>query len=536
MARLITRCRRADFACCTDCFSTLKVWENNTMLPLFSSLPFRLQRVTSAGEGARRSSQKYVRVAGAAACLAGGLATLTGCHRGAATTGAADVSASRPATVAAKAIPAAVPLPALPPNGIRGIYLTGWTAGLHNRLNTLCGICDRTDINAMVIDVKDDGQLSYNMDIPLARDAHASLKMYDVDKVIATLNAHHIWPIARIACMRDTPLAKAHPELAVHGPDGQIWHDRSKHYWLNPYKKEVWDYNVDVALDAIRHGFKEIQFDYVRFPSEGKISTLQYPGRPEGALRADQIAAFMKYAEDKVHANGGWFSADVFGLVATVERRHNRLHPEDAPAGQMSGGAAGTAGMSAMPKPGMPAVAGMTPNATSPAGVATSANGDKTANAKTPAKGKPKTGGTDRIAQDMGIGQIFTHLAAHTDYMSPMCYPSHYAHGEFGIANPNAEPYQIIMKSVGDSKTLIAGVPHCKLRPWIQDFTLGPPHYGPTEVKAQIKALHDLGINEYLLWNAGCKYTEAAYTKKTGATPASTGTSPTPKTTASATP
>ena len=192
-------------------------------------------------------------------------------------------------------------------------------------------MADRTEINAMVIDVKDDGQLSYEMDVPLAKDAHASLKMYNVDKVIATLNEHHIWPIARIACMRDTPLAKAHPELAVHGPDGQVWHDRSRHYWLNPYKKEVWDYNVDVALDAIKHGFKEIQFDYVRFPSEGKISTLQYPGKPAGSHRSDQITAFMKYAAEKIHAQGAWFSADVFGLTSTVERRYDRTHPQTGP-------------------------------------------------------------------------------------------------------------------------------------------------------------------------------------------------------------
>ena len=472
----------------------------------------------------------------ATACLAAALLGLAGCHRGAAAPGATD-AAVRPSALVAPPAPAAVPLPALPPGGIRGIYLTGWTAGLHNRLNTLCGICDRTDINAMVIDVKDDGQLSYNVDLPLAQDAHASLKMYNVDKVIATLNEHHIWPIARIACMRDTPLAKAHPELAVHGPDGQIWHDRSKHYWLNPYKKEVWDYNVDVALDAIKHGFKEIQFDYVRFPSEGKISTLQYPGRPEGALRADQIAAFMKYAQDKIHAHGAWFSADVFGLVATVERRHNRLHPEDAlSAAAAPPNGAGAKGRTVGAKPGMP-----TPIGNAPANVPSTpvVMGGNPAGTKNNAAKTTNAGGTDKIAQDMGIGQIFTHLAAHTDYMSPMCYPSHYAHGEFGIANPNAQPYQIIMKSVGDSKTLIAGVPHCKLRPWIQDFTLGPPHYGPTEVKAQIKALHDLGINEFLLWNAGCKYTEAAYARKTGAKPAPTANpaaQPTPKTTASATP
>ena len=224
---------------------------------------------------------------------------LTGCHKSdgsgaGASPGAAKMAAQR----AAK--PPSLPLPPLPTGGVRGIYLTGWTAGGNKSLERLCALADRTEINAMVIDVKDDGQISYDMDVPLAQDSHASLRMYRVDKVIATLNKHHIWPIARIACMRDTPLAKSHPELAVHGPDGQVWHDRSKHYWLNPYKKEVWDYNVDVALDAIKHGFKEIQFDYVRFPSEGKISSLQYPDKTGGIapLRSDQRVSEVRLGKD----------------------------------------------------------------------------------------------------------------------------------------------------------------------------------------------------------------------------------------------
>ena len=90
----------------------------------------------------------------------------------------------------------------------------------------------------------------------------------------------------------------------------------------------------------------------------------------------------------------------------------------------------------------------------------------------------------DKIAKDMGIGQLFSQMATHVDYMCPMTYPSHYAHGEFGIVNPNAEPYKIILKSVGDAKDLIGSVPTCKLRPWIQDFTLGPPHYGPPGSKS----------------------------------------------------
>ncbi len=438
--------------------------------------------------------------------LLGAMLLSSGCHRSTSNTAATTPAAQKPAGKMAAAAPAAIPLPPLPEGGVRGIYLTGWTAGLHNRLNALCGMVDRTELNAMVIDVKDDGELSYDADVPLAISSHASRRMYKVDTVIATLNQHHIWPIARIACMRDTPLAKSHPDLAVHGPDGQVWHDRSRHYWLNPYKKEVWDYNVDVALDAIKHGFKEIQFDYVRFPSEGKISTLQYPGKPPGSLRIDQINAFLKYAGEKIRAHGAYFSADVFGLTPTVERRFRRLHGEDTPQTANANGASAKMGNAA------PGASGMsTPK---PAGQPANGKTTLTAASATSKSMAGKSVKDDKIAKDMGIGQLFSQMATHVDYMCPMTYPSHYAHGEFGIANPNAEPYKIILKSVGDAKDLIGSVPTCKLRPWIQDFTLGPPHYGPTEVKAQIKALHELGIHEFLLWNAGCKYTEAALAKK----------------------
>lgn len=451
-------------------------------------------------------SRRCCRPSGASICsvptgkslfVLGAALLLSGCHKPGSNNAdsAAVVSKAPVKTVAA---PTTIPLPPLPEGGVRGIYLTGWVAGLHNRFNALCGLVDRTELNAMVIDVRDDGEISYKADIPLAIDSHACVKKYDVDKVIATLNEHHIWPIARIACMRDTPLAKKHPELAVHGPDGKVWHDRSNHYWLNPYKKEVWDYNVDIALDALKHGFKEIQFDYVRFPSEGKISTLQYPGKPPGSKRTDQINAFLKYAGEKIHAQGGWFSADVFGLTPTVERRYRLRHPDTAtpPAGiaaTMPAAAAASAGTKAL-----------------------AANGGKAGKkgASKSGKGAANASG-DKIAEDMGIGQMFSKMAAHVNYMCPMTYPSHYAHGEFGIANPNAEPYKIILKSVGDAKALVDDVPTCKLRPWIQDFTLHAPHYGPNEVKAQIKALHDLGIHEYLLWNAGCKFTEAALAKET---------------------
>ncbi len=317
---------------------------------------------------------------------------------------------------------------------MRGVHVTGWIAGGKNSLNKLVGLTDKTEINSLVIDVIDDGQLSYDADVPLAVSTKASKRMFKIDRVIETLNKNNVWSIARIACMRNTSLAEARPDLAIHTSKGAVWHDSSGYAWLNPYKKEVWDYYVDLARDAIKHGFKEIQFDYVRFPSY-HVSTQVFPDKPPGAKREDQISAFLTYAAANIRAQGAWFSADVFGLTSLVK-------------------------------------------------------------------------------DDEGIGQKFQKLIEHVDYLCPMVYPSHYHHGEYGVKNPDLQPYKIITLSVGDAKKRLKDVRTCKLRPWIQDFSLGN-HYGSEQVRAQIKALNDLGISEYLLWNPRCEYTEAGIPKRT---------------------
>jgi hypothetical protein len=379
---------------------------------------------------------------------------------------AATAANPSPTAVAAHTIPApATPaqpaaatgpaqLAALPPGGVRGIYLTGWSAGGKKSLQKLVDLVDRSNINAMVIDVKDDGDVTYQADVPMAKETARHMdgnmkQISNIDKVIETLNKHNIFPIARITCFRDKPFGNAHPAFAVHNPSGGVWHDRKGNAWLNPYKKENWDYNVDLALDALKHGFKEIQFDYVRFPTDGHMSDMVFPDQPAGAIHEDQIAAFLKYAHDKIHAHGGWFSADVFGLTSMVKN-------------------------------------------------------------------------------DEGIGQKFVKVVQNVDYLCPMVYPSHYAHGEYHIPNPNAEPYKIIHLSVGDAQKRMKTVKtDCKLRPWIQDFTLGSPPYGATQVKAEMKALSDLGIHEYLLWNARNRFTESALGKK-GASDNQTAEAPAP--------
>jgi hypothetical protein len=238
-----------------------------------------------------------------------------------------------------------------------------------------------------------------------------------------------------VACFRDVWVPKKHPELAVQVPSGAIWKDRSGHAWLDPYNKKNWDYiaeTVDFALDM---GFKEIQLDYVRFPSEGKAATQRFPGKKtygDGkAAPEDVIADFAKFIGEKVRARGAEYSADIFGIISSNK-------------------------------------------------------------------------GSE------GIGQQLEKVAGPFDVICPMVYPSHYANGEYGVANPNRQPYAIILKSLGDYKKRLPKKP---VRPWLQDFSLGYK-YGPAEVKAQLKAMRELGYTEFLLWNAGNRYTEAALAKE----------------------
>jgi hypothetical protein len=200
---------------------------------------------------------------------------------------------------------------------VKGVYLTSYGAASPDKLNKLIGLADRTEINAFVIDVKDDsGYVTYNADVPLAQELGlVDSRIKDIDALIAKLREHNITPIARVVCFKDDNLAKKRPDLAVKSVKGGSWKDNKGFNFLNPYKHEVWEYLVEVAEDAARHGFREIQFDYVRFPTDGPISQARYPG--EYSSREDCIAGFLAFAHQRLEKLGVWLSADVFGITVS---------------------------------------------------------------------------------------------------------------------------------------------------------------------------------------------------------------------------
>ena len=370
------------------------------------------------------------------------------------------------------------------PVKVKGIYVSAYVAGMEDLMDEIIAQIDRTELNAVVIDVKDDhGRVTFAMDSPSAQAIGACVNYIpDMKTLAAKLKEHDIYMIARIPAFRDPYLAEARPDWCCMLADGSVFRDRNKLAWVNPYKKEVWNYLVEIGKMAGEAGFDEIQFDYIRFCTEKGMQNVVFSEEDtQGKSRQEIILEFVQYAYDQLAAEGLFVSADVFGVV-------------------MSGGADAHA-----------------------------------------------------------VGQDYGEMAASLDYICPMIYPSHYGDGYFGIAHPDAQPYQTIAAALNQSKQTLAwakemaerkktagteedevnaagagnevtileeaaeeenendvqeeepdSLRQAIVRPWLQDFTASylKHHiaYGPQQVKEQIQAVYDAGYEEWILWDAKVTY------------------------------
>lgn len=330
--------------------------------------------------------------------------------------------------------------PGKKPEFVRGIHLTSWVAGSKKSREKINKILDETEINTVVIAVKEYQGDVYIPGVPLAEKNKVFVNaMPDIKEYVAELKAKGVYTIARIVVFKDKAMAQKNPTMAVQNPDGTVWKDHKGNSWLDPYSKTAWDYNLSVAEAAQKLGFQEIQFDYIRYPSDGNTKLCRYSYENHtSSSHANNLDRFLDYADKRLKPLGLYVSIDVFGL-------------------------------------------------------------------------------TPSVPHDMGIGQKFVQMTQWVDYVSPMVYPSHYAKGEYGIPNPNSEPYRVVYKTMYDGK-LKLGEHFTRLRPYLQDFSLGYK-YGPREVRAQIQACEDLGIKEWLLWSPSCNYTRAAFKDKKGNLP-----------------
>jgi len=336
---------------------------------------------------------------------------------------------------------ASIPIPP-PPRGeapavVRGVYMNGWVFS-SSRFFDLLSLADTTEINAFVIDVKDaTGYITYRSSVSTAEEigANGLVRIRDSRSRLAILEAHGIHPIARIVVARDPLLAKNKPDWAIRDSvTGGLWRDGLGDAWVDAFNDSVWGYAADLAAEAVLMGFKEIQFDYIRFPDEPpqRLNRTVYPSRGAGESRRSAIRRNVGLLRERINTLGVPFTLDVFGLAA-------------------------------------------------------SARGD------------------------LGIGQVWEDLSAAADVILPMVYPSHYQRGAFGIANPNRSPYEIVHRAMQDAVARSAPMENpARIRPYLQAFTIYRVRYGAAEVRAQIQAVEDAGLTDWVLWNARGVYPPGA--------------------------
>jgi hypothetical protein len=322
------------------------------------------------------------------------------------------------------------------PEHVRGLYVNAWAAGSTRRMDAILDVIRRTEVNSLVIDMKDaSGYVSHATRVPLARAIGATeeIRIRDLPGLLERLEDEGVYPIARIVVVKDPVLAEARPELAVQDTAGGVFVDSKGLKWLNPYSRAVWDYHVDIAREVAEMGFPEIQWDYVRFPDlpdSDKVRAV-YPGAGPTS-RPDAIRGFLAYARQSLSELDVVVTADVFGVTTSASR-------------------------------------------------------------------------------DVGIGQVWESFIGAVDVALPMVYPSHYWTGSFGFDRPNAHPYEVVRNALDDAIRRSSSVDSAgATRPWLQDFTLGEPVYGVPEVRAQIQATYDAGIQEWILWNPGSRFTIGA--------------------------
>lgn len=367
-----------------------------------------------------------------------------------------------------------VPLPV----PTKTIYMTSCVVGTHDFRQRLVDLIDQTEINSVIIDIKDfSGTISFAPEHDSWDGAweNARCGAYDMKEFIAAMHQKGVFVIGRITVFQDPYYSKLHPELAVKKADGvTVWKDHKGLSFIDVGSKPYWDHIIELSIDAYNVGFDELNYDYVRYPSDGNMTDISFPNSyasDQGKDKQANLEAFFKYLNEKLddeslfskykHVNTGrekttpWTSADLFGMTTT--------------------------------------------------------NYD-----------------------DLSIGQILERAAPYFDFIAPMVYPSHYPNGAFGYGNPNNYPYEIVHYAMKrgrermESKTTsVEGFLHERigtstpavyskpvydgshLRTWIQDFDYGGD-YDAADVRAQIQASVDAGVDSWMIWAPSNIYTKTA--------------------------
>lgn len=337
------------------------------------------------------------------------------------------------------------------PGFVKGVYMSSATAGYKKRFDELVAFVDKTEVNALVIDVKEDrGALAF---VPRAKalEPYVSPKpsIRDIRAMTAALHEKGIYLIARVFVFQDPYLVSKRPELAVQFKGGGVWKDRKGQTWLDPASKEVWKYNALVAKEVYAAGFDEIQFDYIRFLSDGQTSLAAFPAYDGITPKEDVIKDFFSYMDTELRVKSGIpISADLFGLTMWQ-------HDYDLNIGQRLEHALRH----------FDAVSPMVYPSHYPAGFLGFAN--------------PAAHPYEIVRKNMDKGNVL-------------------------LATLDAETEQKKAEGAGIVPSI------GRLRPWVQDFDLGA-EYTPKMVRDQMRAIEEARGEGWIFWNARNVYTEEAY-------------------------
>lgn len=203
------------------------------------------------------------------------------------------------------------------PDPVKGIYMTSWVAGTRGRREELTRLADSTEINSIMIDVKDySGKIFLKTENPLLN-SFGSLenRIPDLKEFIKTLHDKNIYVIARISVFQDDFLAKKKPEFAIKNSQSGIWRDNKGISWLDPSNKKMWDYAIETAKESEKAGFDEISFDYIRFPSDGNLENAVYTSWNGKTPKSEVIKSFFAYLNKNLNELGVPISANLFGLT-----------------------------------------------------------------------------------------------------------------------------------------------------------------------------------------------------------------------------
>ena len=202
---------------------------------------------------------------------------------------------------------------------VKGLYLTAYSAGSEKKINEIINLIDKTELNAVVIDIKDySGLVLYNSGLASVDNLKTEDdRLGDVAALVKKLHEHNIYAIARQTVFQDPVLAEAKPEWAIKKKSGGVWRDKKGLSWVDPTRQEVWDYNVAIAREAAKFGFDEINFDYIRFPSDGDMANVAYTVGDK--KKYEVMGEFYKYLSSHLADEPVWISFDMFGLVMETD-------------------------------------------------------------------------------------------------------------------------------------------------------------------------------------------------------------------------